>query len=330
MKKLLFLAGLVLLVSCKKEEDDSNPLPSGMDYKQEMRNLVIAISQYGKGIKPGFIIIPQNGQEIVTKNGGQGDEPATSYLQAIDGVGREDLFFGYGADNQATPAERSTYLISYLDICREAGVQVLVTDYCSDHTKMDESYSLNSAKDYISFAAPVRELNTIPDYPAQPYHSNTQTINSLSLAKNFLYLINPEKFDSKQSFINAVAQTNYDVVIMDMFFAETAFTKSEIDQLKTKKNGGSRLIISYMSIGEAESYRYYWNSDWSSDKPKWLDAENPEWKGNYKVRYWDEEWKSIIYGNNNSYLKKILDAGFDGVYLDIIDAFEYFEDMTTE
>jgi len=35
----------------------------------------------------------------------------------------------------------------------------------------------------------------------------------------------------------------------------------------------------------------------------------------------------IIYGNNNSYLKKILDAGFDGVYLDIIDAFEYFENQ---
>lgn len=35
----------------------------------------------------------------------------------------------------------------------------------------------------------------------------------------------------------------------------------------------------------------------------------------------------IIYGNNNSYVKKILDAGFDGVYLDIIDAFEYFENQ---
>lgn len=35
-------------------------------------------------------------------------------------------------------------------------------------------------------------------------------------------------------------------------------------------------------------------------------------------------WQAIIYGNDNSYLKKIIDAGFDGVYLDIIDAFEYF------
>ena len=53
--------------------------------------------------------------------------------------------------------------------------------------------------------------------------------------------------------------------------------------------------------------------------------ENPEWSGNYKVRYWYKEWQNIIYGNDSSYTKRILDSEFDGVYLDIIDAFEYFE-----
>ena len=56
-----------------------------------------------------------------------------------------------------------------------------------------------------------------------------------------------------------------------------------------------------------------------------MDAENPNWAGNFKVKYWNTEWQNIIYGNDNSYLKKILNAGFDGVYLDIIDAFEYYE-----
>jgi len=45
------------------------------------------------------------------------------------------------------------------------------------------------------------------------------------------------------------------------------------------------------------------------------------------VRYWVAAWQDIVYGNDNSYLKKIRDAGFDGVYLDIIDAFEYFENL---
>ncbi len=80
-----------------------------------------------------------------------------------------------------------------------------------------------------------------------------------------------------------------------------------------------------MSIGEAEDYRYYWQTSWSTTKPAWLDAENPEWKGNYKVKYWYSDWQKLIYGNDSSYTKKILNAGFDGVYLDIIDAFEYYE-----
>ena len=84
-----------------------------------------------------------------------------------------------------------------------------------------------------------------------------------------------------------------------------------------------RLVIAYMSIGEAEDYRYYWEPAWSVNPPSWLETEN--WEGNYKVRYWDSDWQKIIFGNEDSYLKKVLDAGFDGVYLDIIDAFEYFE-----
>ena len=101
--------------------------------------------------------------------------------------------------------------------------------------------------------------------------------------------------------------------------------REKINTLKTKNNGGKRLVISYMSIGEAEDYRYYWKSGWDINPPVWLADENPYWLGNYKVRYWIKEWQDIIFGSESSYLKKIIDAGFDGVYLDIIDAFEYFE-----
>jgi cysteinyl-tRNA synthetase len=158
------------------------------------------------------------------------------------------------------------------------------------------------------------------------YHENKDTIRSLQDAKNFLYLINPEKFTSKQAFIEAVCATNYDALIMDLFFQDgSAFTASEIAQLRVKANGGRRLVIAYMSIGEAENYRYYWKSSWNLIKPQWLDAENPDWKGNYKVNYWDKEWQSLIFGTSDSYLQKIVTADFDGVYLDIIDAFEYYE-----
>jgi cysteinyl-tRNA synthetase, unknown class len=54
--------------------------------------------------------------------------------------------------------------------------------------------------------------------------------------------------------------------------------------------------------------------------PAWLAGENPAWRGNHLVRYWDPEWQNIIFGSPTAYLDKILEAGFDGVYLDKIDA----------
>lgn len=317
---LLFVA--VLYQDCSTGANDDKP--DGF-YKQEMRLYVQGISQYSKTQNINFVVIPQNGVELVTIDGDETSTPATDYLNAIDAVGREDLFYGYNSDNIASPISESNYLINFLDICVQNNVTVLTTDYCWDHTKMDDSYTQNTDHGFISFAAPDRELNLIPDYPASPYNENSSDINSISDAKNFLYLINPGNFATKQEFISVVNATNYDVVIMDLFFDDISFTSDEIDQLKLKNNGGSRIIIAYMSIGEAEDYRYYWKDSWKVGSPGWIAKENPNWDGNYKVKYWNSDWQEIIFGNDASYLKKIVDSHFDGVYLDIIDAFEYFE-----
>jgi len=311
---------IIIPAACHRDIPD-------LDFKQEMRNFVQAVSTYAKAANPGFIIIPQNGQELITLNGDNKGTADLTYLSFIDGQGREDLFYGYDDDNQATPSEETEYMTDFLDLAKETGVIILVTDYCSSTSKMDDSYSKNNSRGYVSFAASHRELDNIPSYPASISGENSAEISSLNEIKNFLYLINPEQYDSKQDFINAVTSTNYDLLIMDLFFNEEPFTSSEVESLRNKANGGKRLVISYLSIGEAEDYRYYWKTSWKKGDPEWLYKENPDWEGNYKVKYWMDEWKQIIFGGDDSYLDKIIDAGFDGVYLDIIDAFEYFEEL---
>ena len=49
-----------------------------------------------------------------------------------------------------------------------------------------------------------------------------------------------------------------------------------------------------------------------------LDMENE-----FYIQFWHPEWQKIIYCNDQSYLKQIVDAGFDGVYLDNDEAY-YF------
>ncbi|MBN2413450.1 endo alpha-1,4 polygalactosaminidase [candidate division KSB1 bacterium] len=320
---LLIIAGL--FSGCKNDSAGPEP-PEPRDYRRDMREFVQNLSNYARTINPGFIIIPQNGQELLTKNGEADGEPVTDYLDAITGVGREDLFYGYTGDNVATPVNEYNYMLAFLETAKQNNKKVLVIDYCTTRSYVDRSYAENSALGFISFAASHRELDNIPDYPPQPYNVNSGDIVTLANAKNFLYLINPGSFADKNSFLQALRETNYDLIFIDLFYdGSRSLSATEISSLKTKTNGGSRLVIAYLSIGEAEDYRYYWKDEWKTKPPSWLDSENPNWPGNYKVRYWEDNWQSIIFGNDQSYLARILNAGFDGVYLDLVDSYWYFE-----
>ena len=332
MRKILS-ALVAIFVSCfcaaaienSTNENRAGEAKSAIDYREEMRRFVIAISQYGKKFDKNFIVIPQNGLELITKDGSASGELQQGYLREVSAVGAESLFYGYSGDDEPTPADASEYMLKLCRLYAQNGVRVLVTDYCSAASNVDASYRHNKKNGFLSFAAGKRNLTAIPKYPNVPYNANAKDINTVADTENFLYLINSEKFSTKRQFIDTLKNTDYDIIIMDLFHFEKAYTAAEIRELKTKRNGGKRLVICYMSIGEAEDYRYYWNGAWKTGKPAWLAEENPHWKGNYVVKYWDPDWQKIITGNDGSYQKKILDAGFDGVYLDIIDAFEYFE-----
>ena len=332
MKKLRIMvfitAGLAisfLLFQCSKDNDEDSETTT--EYKDKMKTFVRNLSTYAKGIQDDFIIIPQNGHELITQDGKLQGDPDMAYIDAVDGFGREDLFYGYNEDDVQTSSSITSDISFYLDKAKLNGGVILVTDYCSTQSNIDGSYTKNGNLGYISFAADHRDLDNIPAYPAEPNNVNTDSIGSLDEIKNFLYLLDHQAYGTKQDFIDAVSGTNYDLLITDLFFDEQEFSSTDVNNLRIKANGGKRLVVAYMSIGEAEDYRYYWNSDWETNPPSWLKGENPNWEGNYKVEYWDTNWQQIIFGNNTSYVKKILDAGFDGVYLDIIDAFEYFEEL---
>jgi len=296
-------------------------------YRQDMRQLVKNISQSARAAKPNFIVVPQNGQAVALRS--YCSDCATSididYMNSIDGIGREDLNYGYSKDNTLNSAAQNRELSNFLNLYKDASKPILVTDYVHSQAGVDDSYQTNSSKGYVGFAAPSRLLDEIPSYPLKPFNENSYNITSLAGAKNFLYLINPTKFSDKSAFLQAVANTNYDVVIVDAFFAGSLLSSGDVETLKTKANGAKRLVLAYMSIGEAEDYRYYWKTDWETNAPDWLLEENPDWAGNYKVEYWNPDWQGIIFSNSDSYLNKIVSSGFSGVYLDIIDAYEYFE-----
>ncbi len=130
-----------------------------------------------------------------------------------------------------------------------------------------------------------------------------------------------------------IAGVPYDAVVVDYTrdgSDGSALSAADVQRMKFKPDGSRRIVLAYMSIGEAESYRWYWNPWWNDlwiipnvfTKPSWCGPQNGDWKGNYAVRYWDPEWQKIITGDGG-YLDRLLKAGFDGVWLDKVDsAFE--------
>ena len=120
-----------------------------------------------------------------------------------------------------------------------------------------------------------------------------------------------------------IGETSFDIVVVSLSAAGNS--PDTIPALK-HSDGGDKLVLCYMSIGQAETYREYWQAEWADDRPSWLDEPDETWAGDYWVNYWDPEWQAIIYGSPESYLDRIIELGFDGVYLDRVDAYWYYED----
>ena len=148
-----------------------------------------------------------------------------------------------------------------------------------------------------------------------------------SSPSSFAYILQADSFaKTKSAAVAQLKESGRGWIVLDTSFAgDTPWERADLDAIRSGKAG--RKVVAYISIGEAEDYRSYWQPEWGSGgkrmaaAPAWLGIENPEWKGNYQVKYWNAEWQKLM-------LAAIDDAmgrGFDGVYLDIVDGFQTYE-----
>jgi cysteinyl-tRNA synthetase len=297
-----------------------------------MRNLVREISVYAKSINPDFIVIAQNGLELLTKNGRSNGKPAREYLDWIDGVGQEHVFYGLDGYDVPTSAAYQDYILGFLEFAKKHRLTVMVIDYASIPAQVEDSYSRNWNSDRISYTPPGGDydLDQIPENPQNPFNANSEDMNALSEAKNFLYLINASSYPSRAQFLAALKRTHYDILLIDPFYGDyNILTPEEVSSLKEKADGGKRFVIAYMNIGAAEEFRYYWQKSWQVGSPSWIAApySDPTYYNEYWVKYWEPGWQGLLFGDEGSYVKRILNAGFDGIYLDNLEAFEFFESI---
>ena len=75
-----------------------------------------------------------------------------------------------------------------------------------------------------------------------------------------------------------VENTQFDLVIIDYSrdgCDEEKFSAAEIEGLKNSP-GGQKTVLPYMSTGEVEDYRWYWQRSWDKNRDGKPDAGTPE------------------------------------------------------
>ena len=124
--------------------------------------------------------------------------------------------------------------------------------------------------------------------------------------------------------VDQLAASPADLLVIDfgIGWPQRPLQRTEVARLKAKPGGERRIVLAYLSIGEAEEYRFYWQAAWNEKRPAFLVGENCSWPRNHLVRFWHDDWKAVVMTGRDSYLQRIQDAGFDGVYLDLVAAYE--------
>jgi len=78
------------------------------------------------------------------------------------------------------------------------------------------------------------------------------------------------------------------------------------------------LVVGYLSLGEVAPYRWYWPN--IQDRP-WVLDKNPNWDSRM-IDIRSQEWQQLVL---NDIIPRIIQEGFDGLFLDTIDNAEYLE-----
>ncbi len=156
-----------------------------------------------------------------------------------------------------------------------------------------------------------------------------QRTSLLLKAKTWMYQIQDLESDEA---ITALANTDYPLLVVEPNHNHKdnpLFNCSDmIKKLRKTPNGTKRLILAYIDIGQAESWRTYWKKGWVAPtfkklgSPNFLITKDPDgWEDCYPVAFWDQRWKNIWIGTNGI-IFQLAKLGFDGVYLDWVEAYD--------
>jgi cysteinyl-tRNA synthetase, unknown class len=301
-----------------------------LDLRDEMRKFVQSISRYARRRKPNFIIVVQDGLELLIKRDDVDENrtsPARTYMRSIDGVMAQGIFYDIKSPGKPPPPDRQRGLLSRADFAHKNGIKVFTLDFGDGRAVIDSAFSQASKRGFVSLVSnqPFTDISQIPSYPTRPFGENPNSIVALKQVRNFVVITNSQSFGRQDQFALKVHDNNYDMVVVDVYHGRKPLSRQAVETLKYKKLGAKRLVLAHMDLGAAASYAYYWQDNWREGSPSWINAPVREDPDRYNVEFWRPAWQQIISGNTNSFIYGLIAQGFDGAVISGVEAFKFFE-----
>ncbi|MBK9178156.1 MAG: endo alpha-1,4 polygalactosaminidase [Acidimicrobiales bacterium] len=121
--------------------------------------------------------------------------------------------------------------------------------------------------------------------------------------------------------VEAIAASSHDLVVIDPAVTETDSADVPVRAMVERLHDAGKTVVAYVDVGEAESYRTYWQEGWGIGDPAWILSEDPDgWAENYPVAYWDPEWQAL-WLDDGGLVDVVAGLGFDGLYLDWVEGY---------
>jgi cysteinyl-tRNA synthetase len=124
--------------------------------------------------------------------------------------------------------------------------------------------------------------------------------------------------------LEGISRSDLDLIVIDPSLDDDRgrfVTRTQCRAIQQRPDGSRRIVLGYLCVGEVDTKRWYWPSAYLRDPPSWIGAANPNWPGARSVQYWNSEWQSLVFSGGDSMLDRIIDVGFDGVFLDRVDGY---------
>lgn len=224
---------------------------------------------------------------------------------------------------QAERAERQRRMVYAIDSMREFGRRILSVENCKAAKDVDSANKGSDRDRVLSYASMGNaRLDTVPK--GHPRLENADPVATITAARTWLPVLRGDRYGSKAEWLMALEKTNHDVLLIDVAHrGESGLTAAEVKRLKFKELGAPRLVMAVLPIGKAYDWRWYWQKGWEAGNPPFLFAPDADDPGSFITDLADPQWKEML----GKTLAGILDAGFDGVVLDDVDTYLWFEDL---